>query len=192
VKTAKTKHISSHIRNNAMINKILLAVDGSKNAQRAINLAAELASNLNAELSIVHVLMHGRPSKELVQMLEVEHLVKEAHSVVSPSVAYMARSYPEVLGGNVTDPRSARIISVLGEQIVARAQTRCAELGVKNIHTSVRSGDYAEEILNSAEKFGVDMIVIGSRGLGILKSTVLGSVSQKVLHHASCSVVAVK
>jgi len=56
----------------------------------------------------------------------------------------------------------------------------------------VRKGDYAEEILNAAKEFDADMIVIGSRGLGLLKSTVLGSVSQKVLHHASCSVVTVR
>ena len=51
-----------------MIEKILLAVDGSQNAQRAINVAAELAEKLNAELSIVHVLMHDRPSEELVRV----------------------------------------------------------------------------------------------------------------------------
>jgi len=175
-----------------MIGKILLAVDGSQNALRAVDLAAELASKLKADLSIVHVMMHGRPSKELVHMAEIEHLVKEAHAVVSPSTAYVPRSYPELLGGDATDNRTARIISVLGEQIVARAKSRCADLGVKNIKTSVHAGDYADEILTAAKAFRADMIVIGSRGLGILKSTVLGSVSQKVLHHAECSVVTVR
>ena len=52
--------------------------------------------------------------------------------------------------------------------------------------------DYGEEILNAAKEFDADMIVIGSRGLGLLKSNVLGSVSQKVLHHAGCSVVTVR
>jgi nucleotide-binding universal stress UspA family protein len=175
-----------------MISKILLAVDGSKNAQKATDMAAELAGKLGADLFIVHVMMHGRPSRELVHMAEVEHLVEEAHAVISPDTTYVPRSYPELLGGDAADPRSAAIITVLGEQIVARAKTRCAEQGVRNIQTTVRAGDYAEEILQAADDFKVDMIVIGSRGLGLLKSTVLGSVSQKVLHHAQCSVVTVK
>ncbi|MGO4910137.1 universal stress protein [Pseudorhodobacter sp. W20_MBD10_FR17] len=175
-----------------MIDKILLAVDGSENAKRAIDIAAELASKLNADLFIVHVLMHGRPPEEFVHMAEVEHLVKEAHSIVSPGQVYAPGSYPELLGGDPTDARTARIISVLGEQITASAKARCAKQGVKNIKTSVRTGDYAEEIVIAARESKVDMIVIGSRGLGVLKSTVLGSVSQKVLHHAHCSVLTVR
>ncbi|MGB4114774.1 MAG: universal stress protein [Yoonia sp.] len=175
-----------------MTNRILLAVDGSQNASRAIDLAAQLASKLNANLFIVHVLMHGRPAAELLHMAEVEHLVKEAQTVVSPGIAYVTGSHPELLGGSRTDPRTARLISVVGDQIVANAKIRCAEQGVKNIKTSVRIGDYAEEILNAAEQFNADMIVIGSRGLGLLKTAVLGSVSQKVLHHALCTVVTVR
>ena len=175
-----------------MIDKILLAVDGSQNAKRAIDVGAELANKLNADLVIVHVLMHGRPPEEFVHLAEVEHLVEEAHAVVSPGTTYVPGSYPELLGGDATDVRTARIISVLGEQISASAKARCAEQGVKNIKTSVRSGDYAEEILNAAREFNVDMIVIGSRGRGVIASTVLGSVSQKVLHHAHCSVLTVR
>ena len=175
-----------------MIDKILLAVDGSQNAKRAIGIAAELAGKLNADLFIVHVMMHGRPPDEFVHMAEVEHLVKVAQSVVAPGKAYLPGSYPELLGGDATDARTARIISVLGEQIAASAKARCADQGVKNIKTSVRTGDYAEEILNAAKEFKVDIIVIGSRGLGLLKSTVLGSVSQKILHHAHCSVLTVR
>ena len=175
-----------------MIDKILLAVDGSQHAQRAINLAAELAGKLHADLSIVHVLMHGRPPEELMHMAEIEHLVQEAHAVVSPGIAYVTGSHPEVLGAASTDPRSARIVTLLGEQVVTRAKTHCSEKGVRHIKTSIRSGDYADEILEAAKEFNVDMIVIGSRGLGVLKRTVLGSVSQKVLHHANCSVLTVR
>lgn len=175
-----------------MINRILLAVDGSENAQRAVDIAAELASKLTANLFIVHVLMHGRPAAELVRMAEIEHLVKETHGVISPGLPYGPSSHLNFLQRDASDPRSPRIIAVLGEQLVARTKATCAEKGAKNIETSVRMGDYADEILDASEDFSVDMIVIGSRGLGGLKSTVLGSVSQKVLHHADCTVVTVK
>jgi nucleotide-binding universal stress UspA family protein len=175
-----------------VIDRILLAVDGSQNAQRATDIAAELAGKLDANLLIVHVMMHGRPPAELVHMAEVEHLVEEAYSVISPGLAYVTGSHPDVLGGDKTDPRTPKIISALADQVVARAKTRSAEEGARNIKTAVRSGDYAEEILDAAAEYKADMIVIGSRGLGVLKSKVLGSVSQKVLHHAACNVLVVR
>lgn len=175
-----------------MINKLLLAVDGSANAQRATDVAGELAAKLNAELFIVHVLMHGRPSAELVHMAEVEHIVKEAHTVVSPCISYVTGSHPELLGGHPDDPRTPRIITAIGDQIVRIAKARCLDQGAKTVKTAVRSGDFAEEILTAAEEFGVEMIVVGSRGLGTIRSTVLGSVSQKVLHHAEGTVVTVR
>ncbi len=175
-----------------MIGRILLAVDGSENAHRATDIAGELAGKLSAELCIVHVLMHGRPSPELMRMMEVEHLVEQAHAVTFPETDYSPGTYVEMLSNTVDDARTARTISALGDQIVARARQRCGELGAQNVKTTVRSGDYADMIVEAAKEFSADMIVVGSRGLGSIRSTVLGSVSQKVLHHTSCSVVTVR
>jgi len=124
-----------------MINKLLLAVDGSANAQRATDIAGELAAKLNAELFVVHVLMHGRPSAELVHMAEVEHIVKEAHTVVSPGISYVTGSHPELLGGHPDDPRTPRIITAIGDQIVRIAKARCLDQGATTVKTAVRSGE---------------------------------------------------
>ena len=56
----------------------------------------------------------------------------------------------------------------------------------------VAIGDPAAEIIGIAEKENADLIVIGSRGLGTLKGVFMGSVSQKVTHHAKCPVMIVK
>ncbi|KAF1077246.1 universal stress protein [Methanogenium sp. MK-MG] len=56
----------------------------------------------------------------------------------------------------------------------------------------VAIGDPAAEIIEMAEKEKADLIVIGSRGLGTLKGVFMGSVSQKVTHHAKCPVLIVK
>lgn len=56
----------------------------------------------------------------------------------------------------------------------------------------VAIGDPAAEIIEIAEKERADLIVIGSRGLGAIKGVFLGSVSQKVTHHAKCPVMIVK
>ena len=55
-----------------------------------------------------------------------------------------------------------------------------------------RRGDAATMILDEAEKEGVELIVIGTRGLGAGKRWLLGSVSTKVLHHAPSNVLVVR
>ncbi len=175
-----------------MIERILVAYDGSDNGQRAINLAAELSSKLNAELCIVHVLMHGRPTEELVRMAEVEHIISKADKALSPKMPFVSGRAYEYLSESRPDVQGARVISAIGDQLVSDAKDICQDLGAQVVKTSVRMGDYADEILEAADEMKVDMIVIGSRGLGVLRGAVLGSVSQKVLHHAEQTVVAVK
>lgn len=175
-----------------MIERILMAYDGSDNSRRALELAAELCGKLGAELTLVHVLMHGRPAKELVRMAEIEHMVEEVHKKHLPDVTYAVGGAYNALSASSPGNRTARVISALGDQLMHRAKARCSELGVSVKNTQVRDGDYADEIIEAAAEAGADMIVLGSRGLGAVKRTVLGSVSQKVLHHAPQTVVAVK
>jgi nucleotide-binding universal stress UspA family protein len=75
--------------------------------------------------------------------------------------------------------------------VLARA---AGELGgaVGHVERSVVVGHPAAEILAAAEAPGVDLVVIGARGLGLLGRLVLGSVSDRVVHHASCPVLVVK
>ena len=175
-----------------MLGRILLAYDGSNNARRALAVASELSAKLKADLCIVHVLMHGRPASELVRMAEVEHLVEEAHRTLSPDISYPTGRAFELLGGITPNDQSGRVISAVGDQLVAHAKDNSEALGAHNVTTSVRPGDYADEILEAATEQKADLIVIGSRGLGTVRAAVLGSVSQKVLHHADQAVLTVR
>jgi len=56
----------------------------------------------------------------------------------------------------------------------------------------VAIGEPASEVCEIAEKENADLLIIGSRGLGTIKSAVIGSVSQKVAHLAKCPVMIVK
>ncbi len=60
------------------------------------------------------------------------------------------------------------------------------------VERSVVLGQPATEILAAAEAPGVDLVVIGARGLGLFGRLVLGSVSDRVVHHAPCPVLVVK
>ena len=175
-----------------MFKKILVAYEGSENARRALAVAAELAQKLEAELLVVHVLMHGRPSKELMRMAEIEQLVKETHKTAMPGVAYPSGRPVNLLGDSENSDQAARVLAALGDQLVADAKARCRDLGVQTVTTFVRSGDYADEILDTADEEEADLVVIGSRGLGRIRQTILGSVSQKVLYEADQTVVVVK
>ena len=56
----------------------------------------------------------------------------------------------------------------------------------------VKSGHIAKSILEVADEEGSDMIIMGSRGLGLLKGVLIGSVSQKVIEEAKIPVMVIK
>lgn len=60
------------------------------------------------------------------------------------------------------------------------------------ITTKVLSGSPKRVILEEAEAFGADLIVVGSHGYGMFERFLLGSVSQAVALHAKCSVEIVR
>jgi nucleotide-binding universal stress UspA family protein len=77
----------------------------------------------------------------------------------------------------------------------AKVLDMCKQIAEKSdvkIDTVIGEGDAASNIVGYAQKQGFDTIIIGRRGLGRFKEMVLGSVSNKVLHHAKCSVMIVK
>lgn len=59
------------------------------------------------------------------------------------------------------------------------------------VHTELLEGPEAESILKAAEKLQADLIVMGTRGFGAVKGLLIGSVSRKVMHYASCPVMVV-
>jgi nucleotide-binding universal stress UspA family protein len=77
------------------------------------------------------------------------------------------------------------------ENILDKCKQIAEKSGVK-IETVIAEGDAASNIVVYARNGGFDTIIMGSRGVGSFKEMVLGSVSNKVLHHANCSVVIVK
>lgn len=77
----------------------------------------------------------------------------------------------------------------------AKVLDMCKQIAEKSdakIETVIGEGDAASNIVGYAQKEGFDTIIIGRRGLGRFKEMVLGSVSNKVLHHAKCSMMIVK
>jgi nucleotide-binding universal stress UspA family protein len=60
------------------------------------------------------------------------------------------------------------------------------------VRTYAREGDAADAILDVAEERGADLVVVGNKGLTGAKRFLLGSVPNKVSHHAPCSVLIIR
>ena len=66
-----------------------------------------------------------------------------------------------------------------------------AEEGL-NVDRYAREGDPADAILDVAEETNADLIVVGNKGMTGAKRFLLGSVPNKVSHHAPCSVLIIR
>ena len=148
-----------------MVSHILVAVDGSSHADRAVEFAADLAVKYEAVLTVLNV------------------------------VSY-ASTFPLALGGYAEleglYAESRSLLQTAGEKIVGSAAERARGLGVAKVFTTVELGSPAQTICETANSTGVDVVVMGRRGLGDFSGLFLGSVTHKVAHAADCTVITVK
>jgi nucleotide-binding universal stress UspA family protein len=148
------------------LKKVLVATDGSKNGERAVNVAIEVSKNFNAELLVLNVVMELVPP------------VYSPIGVDVPSVDYSA-----YLNRAEADGKK------IAEDVAKLAENE----GVKNRVVVLRSvTSVAEAILEEATKEKVNLIVIGTRGLGGFRKLLLGSVSSACVDHAPCSVLVIR
>jgi nucleotide-binding universal stress UspA family protein len=147
--------------------RILAAVDGSEGSAKASEVAADLALKFDAQLFILNV-FRGYP--EYMTMFP---------SAPSPS-GEVIRAYEEY----------ARKTAL---EVVDRAVSLAEKKGVKvKLKTSETIGSVVETITDYAVAEKVDLIVMGTRGMGGFKKMLLGSVSSGVVTHAQCAVLVVR
>jgi nucleotide-binding universal stress UspA family protein len=142
--------------------KILLATDGSDEAAMAAEAAAELSKQSGSEIHVAYVL--PAPAQ-----LIGHHL-------------YSAEMRESLLGA--AEREAETFLKERAEQIGTD--------GGKVAETHLRSGEPDKEILRLAEELGAGLIVIGSRGLGAVSRTLMGSVSESVVRQAHCPVFVVR
>lgn len=145
-----------------MFTSLLVPVDGSVHALKALSIAAQLASP-DATLHLLHV-------RELLPHLHYGSLlsIQEAIQASSPDTA----------------EKEIR-------EILDKAQAHLRSRFTGRIETHGRHGDAARIIAYEAESLEVEVIVIGSRGLSDWSGMLMGSVSHKVSHIATCMVISV-
>jgi nucleotide-binding universal stress UspA family protein len=174
-----------------MFTNILVATDGSSHADKAIELAGDLAAKYNASLTILTVL-EGGPLNEEAKRLAREKGIDLQPAIDMPSLTSISPEGGPVLHDAKETLETAHIEAELAEAIIQDAKERATTAGADNVKVMSQTGNAAEAILGAADSQGVDLIVIGSRGMGALKGLLMGSVSQKVSHLANCTCITVK
>lgn len=173
-----------------MIKHVLVATDGSDKARQAVEVAANFAKAVGARVTILHVILHGVRAEQASRLAWSEHLVRRVSAITVPGQERTLASMSDWFQSSHGDV--GEVVSVLGERIAEDAAEDARTIGVTDVHTRVEAGDYAETVLALAQEIGADLIVVGSRGLGRLTGIMLGSVSQKIVQHAACSVMVVR
>ncbi|MEY2475216.1 MAG: hypothetical protein QOG87_531 [Actinomycetota bacterium] len=140
---------------------VVVGTDGSETAERAVDHAARLASTFGARLTVVTAFTPG----EGVDAQELE-------------------TAPEDVRWRLTDAGGA-------EDLAGHARDVAKAAGVQDVRTHVASGDPASALIDAAEDTLADVIVVGSRGMTGASRFLLGSVPNKVSHHAPCDVLIV-
>jgi nucleotide-binding universal stress UspA family protein len=148
-----------------MIRRILVPVDGSQHAYKAIEFAANLAKPEDATIDLLHVVKSTKIPQEIMDYIESEKIEE------SPDAYYLKR---------------------VGKKITDAAVEYAKKKGAKSIETSILEGDPAEMILNYAGRHTFDVIVMGKRGIGGTEGIGLGSVSSKVSHGTALPCVTVR
>ena len=146
-----------------MFGSILVGTDGSATATTAVRHAIDLARELDARLQIVSA--YEPVSDQRLRSEKIE-LPGDAQWTVGPR---------------------EDVLAVLGA-----AQQEAVQSGLVAVETFARQGDAADAILDVAEEQRSDLIIVGNRGMTGAKRFLLGSVPNKVSHHAPCSVLIVR
>jgi nucleotide-binding universal stress UspA family protein len=145
-----------------MFKSIVVGTDGSDTANQAVRQAVDLARAVGAKL-------------ELVSAYE---------PVPAQRLAAERRDAPEDLQWAI-NPREDV------DNTLEAAAEAAREAGVA-VDVYPRQGDPADAILDVAEEQEADLIIVGNKGMTGAKRFLLGSVPNKVSHHAPCSVLIIR
>jgi nucleotide-binding universal stress UspA family protein len=142
--------------------KMLLATDGSEESELATRAAIRLAEGIGSELHMVYV---------------------------EPLPDFMKKNDAGTPG---YDLELYEKIEEEGREMLRKLTWRVKVAGGTVAEAHLRMGAVAEEIVDLADELKVGLVVVGSRGLGRIRRTLAGSVSESVFRHAHCPVMVVR
>ena len=145
-----------------MFGSIVVGTDGSETAGQAVRQATDLAKAVGAAIYLVSAFEPVGNQR-----------LREERTQVPDDMQWMVNEREDV------------------EATLREAQDKAKEAGVET-EVFARQGDPADAILDVAEEKNADLIVVGNKGMSGAKRFLLGSVPNKVSHHAPCSVMIIR
>lgn len=124
----------------------------------------------------------------------VRHALQLLRSGLQASFVLVTVQEPVYLYGRVLPPGAEvleRVTGAVGGRALAGAEALLDAAGVP-YEREIASGEPAPALIDMAHRHGCDVIIMGARGRGALRSALLGSVSQRVVQDASVPVTIVK
>ena len=172
-KTVRRMPESSSAMSKTLFNKLLVALDGSESSQRAAQAALELAEKLKTDLIVLHA--------------------------ITPPTSYYHSTIASPTGMSLPAPSQHEIDAYYAYArkaamgIVGKTESKAKKQGI-HVKTEIpeAGSSVVETIINHATKENVDLIIVGTRGLGGFKKMLLGSVSSGIVSHAHCPVLVVR
>jgi len=145
-----------------MFKKILVPVDGSRHARHAVEAAIDVVKRYESSVFLLHAIRNLSLPKEILEM---------------------------IAAGEVNESR-IEILQDSAEIILDSAKELLNNAGISDVQTEYVIGNPALKIAEYAEQNGIDLIVLGRRGLGP-QGGLLGSVARKLLNltETACLVV---
>jgi nucleotide-binding universal stress UspA family protein len=145
-----------------MFDRIVVGTDGSETANEAVRQATELAKAVGSSVDLVSAY---EPVSSARLREEAQQVPKDMEWMVNPR-----------------------------EDVDATLKTAAEDVGEAGVEvqTFAREGDPADAILDVAEERNAGLIIVGNKGMTGAKRFLLGSVPNKVSHHAPCSVLIIR
>jgi len=173
------------------IKTILIPVDGSEHARKAVLVGAAIAAKFGARVVLLHILLRDislAQIYELAQTQEIPSDVLEKLKPLTPAVSEFSPAFPV---GTINPAATTELLVEVGRRILETEKGVVEGQGVKNLDLMMEDGDAASKIIEVTKNERANFVVMGRRGLGVLDELLSGSVSTKVSHLASATVVSV-
>ena len=145
-----------------MFKSIVVGTDGSETATQAVHQAVELAKQIDAKIELVSAYEPVSDSR-----------LRTESTQVPDDLQWMVNPREDV-------------------DATLREAADIAEQAGVSVERFARQGDPADAILDVAEEQNADLIIVGNKGMTGAKRFLLGSVPNKVSHHAPCSVLIIR
>lgn len=155
------------------IKKILYATDLSENSQPAFGYGASLALQYNAEMMVLHV---DEPISANTYV-QLSGMMGEAEWVS------LQRDY----GDRLSDEIRSKM-----EKFCEEMQASIETLKIKDDNIFIRKGEPVEEILTMATEQGVDIIIMGTHGYGMVKDALMGGTARRIVRRSDKPVLVVR